>query len=198
MQRVKNKLNFMASNAIIDMVIKKSPHWESYPDHMHCRQTRYQLDCCGQCKYYCFSETYEQWRKWKIKLYIAKKLECRHLIFLTRKSDDGPLQYCKTGARSEGFNWLGPLVRGITYCCTVKHKQTTVRVTIKVYEVLSESPLHKLTVLMSIANNKSEITNETHNDVNIRSIKSEVALSQCDVWSVIDSMPRWMRSVIEV
>jgi hypothetical protein len=50
-------------------------------------------------------------------------------------------------------------------------------VTIKVYENLSDFPLHKSTVLMSISSNKSEIPNETHDEVNIRSINSEVASS---------------------
>jgi hypothetical protein len=30
---------------------------------------------------------------------------------LARKSREGPLPYCKTGAKSEGYNQLGPLVK---------------------------------------------------------------------------------------
>jgi hypothetical protein len=41
----------------------------------------------------------------------------------------------------------------------------------------------------------SEITNETHDEVNIRSLNGEVALSERYVRSVTESMPRRMRSV---
>jgi hypothetical protein len=47
---------------------------------------------------------------------------------------------------------------------------------IKVYEILSESLLHKSTILMS---SKSEVANQTSEEVNIRPINSEVALPQC-------------------
>jgi hypothetical protein len=46
------------------------------------------------------------------------------------------------------------------------------------YHSMSESPLYKSTVLMSISNNKSDITNETHDEVNVQSINSEVVSSQ--------------------
>jgi hypothetical protein len=53
------------------------------------------------------------------------------------------------------------------------------------------------TVLISISNNKSEITNETHDEVNIRSINNEVASSQCYGQSLIESVPRQIRSMVE-
>jgi hypothetical protein len=53
------------------------------------------------------------------------------------------------------------------------------------------------TVLMSISNNKSEITNEAHDEVNIRSINSEVASSQHYVQSTTESVPGRMRSMLE-
>jgi hypothetical protein len=37
---------------------------------------------------------------------------------LAKKSEEGPLQYCKTGAESEGNNRLCPLVRCIIETAT--------------------------------------------------------------------------------
>lgn len=36
-----------------------------------------------------------------------------------------------------------------------------------------------------------------YNEVNIRSVNSEVSLSDCNIWSLIESMPRQTRSMIE-
>jgi hypothetical protein len=83
MQRVLKELNFMASKAITDMAIKKSPHWESNPGHPHCRQTCYQLNYHGQCKYAYFYETYEAAAK-KVEnktVYYTETAERQHLIF---------------------------------------------------------------------------------------------------------------------
>jgi hypothetical protein len=72
-------------------------------------------------------------------------------------------------------------------------KKLVHRLTIKVHETISKSPLKKSTVLMSISNNNSEVTNETHDEVNIRSIDSEVASPQRYVRSLINSVLRQMR-----
>lgn len=50
---------------------------------------------------------------------------------------------------------------------------------------------------MSISNNKSEITNNVHNKVNISLINSEVTFSQQDIQSLIQSMLRNMISMVE-
>jgi hypothetical protein len=50
---------------------------------------------------------------------------------------------------------------------------------------------------MSISNNKSEITNTTQNEVNMRSITSEGAPSERHVRSLVKSIPRRMKSVVE-
>jgi hypothetical protein len=45
--------------------------------------------------------------------------------------------------------------------------------------------------------NKAEITNETHDEVNIRSINSEAVSSECYISSVIEFMLRLMKSMVE-
>jgi hypothetical protein len=85
---------------------------------------------------------------------------------------------------------LPPMLRVITHRFPCIRKQTRVnRVTIKVYETLSESLLHKSAVVVSSSNNKSEIRNKTLGEVNIMSINSEVAPSQRYVRSL--SPDRW-------
>jgi hypothetical protein len=88
-----------------------------------------------------------------------------------------------------------PFYGYITCRCAFKRKQS--KSALVDHQSISESPLHISTVMMFITNNKYEITNETHDEVNIRSINSEVASSQRYVRSLIESMLRRMRSVVE-
>jgi hypothetical protein len=85
---------------------------------------------------------------------------------LAWKSKEVPLPCCKTGAESEVFSPRGPLVRGITCHCTFKYKQ---EYTEWPWKYTKPSPslryINQPYWLMSIANNKSEITNETHDEV---------------------------------
>jgi hypothetical protein len=60
--------------------------------------------------------------------------------------------------------------------------------TLGVHQSISESVIHKSTVLMSTSNNKSEITNETYDKVYIRSINNKAATSQPYVGSLIEFM----------
>jgi hypothetical protein len=50
---------------------------------------------------------------------------------------------------------------------------------------------------MSLSNNKSEITNITHDEINKGLINCEVGSSQRFVRFLIESMPRRMRSMVE-
>jgi hypothetical protein len=71
---------------------------------------------------------------------------------------------------------MGYPTKGYITCrCTFKCKQTS---TLGNRQNIPKSLLYESTILMSNSYSKSEITNETH-EVNIRSINSEVALSQC-------------------
>jgi hypothetical protein len=77
------------------------------------------------------------------------------------------------GSSSKGYT---------TCCCSFKHKQAN---SVSDHKIISSSALHKTAVLMPISNNKWN-----HDEVNIRLINSEVALSQHYVQSLIESMLR--------
>jgi hypothetical protein len=47
---------------------------------------------------------------WKINLCIKKNCLVSTSNILARKSAESPMSYCKIGAKSEGYNWPGPLV----------------------------------------------------------------------------------------
>jgi hypothetical protein len=62
-------------------------------------------------KFYILQEYEVTLKKVKNKTAFSKEtVGCLHLIILGRKSDDGPLPHCKTGAELEGNNQPGPLV----------------------------------------------------------------------------------------
>lgn len=43
---------------------------------------------------------------------------------MARKLEEDPLPFCKTEAKSEGFNEPSPIVGNLTCFCTFKNKQT--------------------------------------------------------------------------
>jgi hypothetical protein len=60
---------------------------------------------------------------------------------LARKLEEGPLPYCKTGAESEGFNWLGPFASVKT---TIKQNALYhYSAHISVYESSSQTPVFR-------------------------------------------------------
>jgi hypothetical protein len=61
-----------------------------------------------------------------------------------------------------------------------------------------EIPQHESIVLMCTANNKSEKSNETHDEFNTMSINSKLASRQRRVRSLIKPMPKAVRSVLQL
>jgi hypothetical protein len=91
----------------IGMMLKKRTYWlELNPSCLHQSIASYPVSYCVQHDELHFSSTYQLIvKKLENKIvYYKETVECRHLIFWPQSQERGPMPYCKTGAKSEGYN----------------------------------------------------------------------------------------------